>query len=149
MRKLLASLLMIEALLAGCALMVPGHLYPVRGPLAAQAPVPVYTVSLSGIFASGTLSATLRDGEVCRGAWAAVRRDDPSAGRMAADWDSVYGAGFFVADVLGSLTFARATLTGTQGTILNVEFFLPTPGEIAGAKGVAADSQSNVFKLAF
>lgn len=137
---------LIATLLAGCMVMVPGHLYPVQGSLAAQTPVPVYKVTLSGVMESGTMSATLQDGEVCKGSWAPVRQDDPSAGSMSVEWDSVYGAGFFVANVLGNRVFARAVLLGTKGTTLNVEFYDPTPGQIANVRGIAKD---NIFKLTF
>ena len=140
-------LLGIANLLAGCLVMVPGHLYPVQGSLSAQNPVPIYKFTLSGVLESGTLSATLQDGEVCSGSWAAVRQDDPSAGNMSVEWDGVYGAGFFVGNVLGNRVFARAVLTGTRGTILHVEFFDPTPGVITNVKGVAKDNKGNVFKL--
>ena len=137
---------LIATLLAGCMVMVPGHLYPVQGSLAAQTPVPVYKVTLSGVMESGTMSATLQDGEVCKGSWAPVRQDDPSAGSMSVEWDSVYGAGFFVANVFGNRVFARAVLLGTKGTTLNVEFYDPTPGQIANVRGIAKD---NIFKLTF
>ncbi len=140
---------LIATLLAGCMVMVPGHLYPVQGSLAAQTPVPVYKVTLSGVMESGTMSATLQDGEVCKGSWAPVRQDDPSAGSMSVEWDSVYGAGFFVANVLGNRVFARAVLLGTKGTTLNVEFYDPTPGQIANVRGIAKDNKDNIFKLTF
>jgi hypothetical protein len=95
------------------------------------------------------MSATLNDGEICKGSWAPVRQDDPSAGNMSAEWDSVYGAGFFVANVLGNRVFARATLSGTKGTTLNVEFYDPTPGQITNVKGIAKDNKGNLFKLTF
>src|ERR1700679_3702524 len=129
--------------------MVPGHLYPVQGSLSTQNPVPIYKITLSGLLASGTLSATLQDGEACSGSWAPVRQDDPSAGSMSGACDSVYGAGFFVGNVLGNPVFARAVLTGTKGTILNVEFYDPTPGVVASVKGIAKDNKGNVFKLPF
>jgi hypothetical protein len=142
-------LLCIANLLAGCLVMVPGHLYPVQGSLSTQNPVPIYKVTISGLLASGTLSATLQDGEVCSGSWTPVRQDDPSAGSMSGEWDSVYGSGFFEGNVLGSRVFARAALTGTKGTILNVELYDPTPGVFANVKGIAKDNKGNVFKLTF
>jgi hypothetical protein len=141
--------LLAATVLGGCVVQLPGHLYPVEGPLAARTPMPIYAVSLSGVLTSGTLSATLPDGEVCRGRWAAVRKDDPTASAMAGDWDRVYGPGFFVANVLGSAVFARAVLVGTQGTTLNTEMYDPTPGEVARLTGIARDNDGNVFKLTF
>ena len=149
MKKRLAAVTMILSMLAGCVVMAPGHLYPVDGPLSTQTPVPIYKVTLSGVLNSGSMSATLQDGEVCSGGWAAIPQDDATAGSMSADWDRVYGAGFFVANVLGKPVFARATLTGTKGTTLQVQFYDPTPGQFANVEGVARDNSGNVFKLTF
>jgi hypothetical protein len=91
----------------------------------------------------------LQDGEVCHGAWTAIPQDDPSATAMSADWDSVYGQGFFQANVFGSKVFARATLTGTRGTTLNVQMYDPSPGKVEAVIGVAADNKGNIYKLTF
>ena len=68
---------------------------------------------------------------------------------MAADWDRVYGAGFFVANVLGKPVFARAVLTGPNGALLNVQLYDPKPGNVSAVVGVARDSSGNVYKLTF
>ncbi len=149
MEKRLALVTLVLSLLAGCMVMAPGHLYPVEGPLSTQAPVPIYKVTLSGVLTSGSMSATLPDGEVCSGGWTAIAQDDATAGSMSADWDRVYGAGFLVANVLGKPVFARATLTGTKGTNLQVQFYDPTPGQPANVEGVAKDNSGNIFKLTF
>ena len=142
-----ALMLLIATTLSGCMIVVPGHLYPIQGPLANQAPPPVLPMTLSGIYYSGTLSATLQGGEVCKGGWTQVRQDDPSANKMAAQWDAVYGQGFFVANVLGNPVFARATLTGTQGTTVSVEFYDPQPGNVTTVVGIAQDSKGNLYKV--
>jgi hypothetical protein len=147
--RLLALLSLISILAVGCLVMVPGHLYPVQGTLSTRTPAPIYKVTLSGVYKTGTMTATLEDGEVCHGSWGAVRQDDPSAGQMSSEWDRVYGRGFFTANVLGNPVFARAVLTGTKGTILNVEFYDPTPGNVANVKGIAKDGTGNIFKLTF
>jgi hypothetical protein len=72
---------------------------------------------LSGI-GSGTMSATLAGGQVT-GSWAPVQATDPAAGKLAAQWDAVYGQGFFVANVLGNAHFCRAALSGAQGLHLD------------------------------
>jgi hypothetical protein len=133
--------------LSGCVVMVPGHLYPVQGPLAGATPPPIYRLTMNGIYDSGTLAATLPDGEKCAGNWSAISPNDPKARQMSAAWDSVYGAGFFVRHVLGSRVFARAVLTGNRGTILNVQFYDPKPGDVAAVVGVANDNSGNLFKL--
>lgn len=137
-------------LLSGCLVMVPGNLYPIQGPAAAaQNPPPVYSVTISGIMSSGTMTATLQNKETCSGKWRQVSQRDNSAGQMAAQWDEVYGQGFFVANVLGNPIFARAVLTCKQGTTLNIEFFERDPGAFAGSKGVGQDSKGNLYKVTF
>lgn len=147
--KGIALLALTMAMLAGCLLIVPGHLYPVQGSLSAQTPIPIYPVTLSGVLNSGSMSATLQGGEVCSGSWAPVQQNDPSAGKLSVEWDRIYGEGFFVANILGNPVFARAVLKGTKGTTLNVEFYAPTPGRMINVKGIAVDNGGNVFKLTF
>ena len=147
--KHLALGLLTATLLTGCLVMVPGHLYPVQGPLVSQTPLPIYTITLNGVLNSGTLSATVQNGEVCHGNWTQIKQDDPSANKMSAQWDLVYGQGFFVAHVLGNPVFARAVLTSPQGTTLNVEFYDPKPGDVTAVKGIAQDSKGNIYKLTF
>jgi len=110
--KRLVPVALTAMLLSGCLVMVPGQLYPVQGPLSLESPAPIYKFTLSGVYKSGTLSATLPDGEVCKGDWSAIARDDPSAKQFSAQWDAVYGTGFFVANVLGNPVFAGAILIG-------------------------------------
>jgi len=147
--KQILLLLLGSAALAGCLVMVPGHLYPVQGALAAQNPVPVYKVTISGVLSSGTMSATLQDGEACSGGWAPIKQNDPSARKFSGEWDRVYGEGFFVANILGNPVVARAVLTGSKGTVLTAEFYAPAPGTMIGVKGIALDGGGNLFKLTF
>ncbi len=77
--RLLVSLLLAATLLSGCVVMVPGHLYPVKGPLAATNPPPIHRLTLNGVYKSGTLTVTLPDGEACKGDWSAISQDDPRA----------------------------------------------------------------------
>jgi hypothetical protein len=142
-----APLLLVTMLLTGCVIMAPGHLYPVQGPLAAANPQPIYSLTLSGVYNAGTLTATLPDGETCKGDWSAVAPTDPNARQMSAAWDSVYGSGYFVANVLGSRVFASAVLKGDRGTTLNVQFYDPKPGNASAVIGVATDNNGNQFKL--
>jgi hypothetical protein len=65
---------------------------------------------------------------------------------MTGDWDSVYGAGYFAAHVLGNKLYARSTLTGNMGTVLHVEFSNENNTR-GNAKGVAEDNKGNVFKV--
>ncbi len=67
---------------------------------------------------------------------------------MSAIWDTVYGQGYFVSHVLGKLYYARGSITGSRGTVLDVEFYKPD-GESRHIFGVAKDSKGNVYKMAF
>ena len=75
---------------------------------------------------------------------------------MAPLWDSVYGSGFYVAHVLGTRLYARASLAGKTGDSLKVEFYRPEGGgnseavPIQGSvRGVAKDGKGNVYKVTF
>jgi hypothetical protein len=148
MLKAIVPVLLSVALLSGCVIAQPGHLYPVQGPLAAQNPPPVYKVSLNAVARSGSLTATLAAGKAT-GSWSVLLATDPTASKMAAQWDAIYGQGFFVANVLGNPNFCRAALNGAQGVHLDVEFTLNPQAQVFTAKGIATDPQGNLFKLTF
>jgi hypothetical protein len=148
--------------LSGCT--ATARLYPVQGPLSTQTPVPVYVAKLTASsFYSGAFSAVLNEGETFRGRWDTVRRPnspktpatvtDPPTGSMAADWDTVYGPGFYVAHVLGARLYGRSVVTGDRGTTLTMEIYKPdiqTENASTGLiKGVARDSKDNLYKVAF
>ncbi len=146
--KQIIQLLVALTMLGGCAVMVPGHLYPVQGSLASAAPPAIFNVTFSSVLNSGTLSATLQGGETCTGRPAPVPQNDPSVSASSADWDRIYGEGFFVANILGNHDLNRAVLAGNKGTTLNVEF-VGGAGNMAHAKGIATDNKGNIFKLTF
>ena len=150
------SLVAIAALLAGCiSLTVSGSFAAVQGPLARQDALPAYAAKMSGVL-SGTISVVLTNGEVCQGRWAfvstttagqgATNATSPVPSNMPADWDLVYGPGYYVAHVVGNKLYARATLTGNMGTIVNVELSNETNTR-GNTKGVAVDNHGNVFKV--
>jgi len=156
MKYLIFPLFATTALLAGCiSLSVPGGFSPVRGPLSQQSPLPTYTAKMSGLL-SGTISVSLANGEVCQGPWAFVSKANPNNAKssaagaappdMADDWDLVYGTGFYTAHVVGNKLYARATLTGTTGSIIYVELSNETNTR-GNTKGVAQDNHGNVFKV--
>jgi hypothetical protein len=160
MRSRLIVVLLGICVLSGCSL--TGRLYPVKGPLSTQSPSPVYVAKVTGLLNSGNFSVVLGGGEVCKGRWQEVPRPKTSgetgtpgnmpATNLSAEWDTVYGTGFYVAHVLGAKLYARAVITGNRGTILSVEMYrsLDQAQNKAGAlKGVAKDNQGNIYKLAF
>ncbi len=158
--KSLAVLLLCLPVLSGCT--ATARLYPVQGPLAAQTPLPVYVAKMTLGVHAGNFSAVLSDGEVCRGRWelvdrpktsgAAVGANDTAKQSMASEWDTIYGPGYYVAHVLGSRLYGRAAVTGNRGTVLDVELYMPDGNKnatISSIKGVAKDSNSNIYKLTF
>jgi hypothetical protein len=161
MRNQLMLALLCLVALSGCTAI--GRLYPVQGPLAGQTPVPVYVAKLTTDgFYSGAFSAVLND-EVFKGKWDTVHRPnsskiratviDPPTGSMASDWDTVYGPGFYVAHVLGARLYGRAVVAGNRGTTLTLEIYKPDVEServsVGLIKGVAKDSNDNLYKIAF
>ena len=159
MKSLLALSLLCVSTLTGCA---TARLYPIQGPLSMRTPPPVYVAKMTGAFNSGDFSVVIGDGEVCKGRWAQVPRPNtsnaattasaPPANNLSAEWDTVYGTGFYVAHVLGARLYARAVLTGNRGTILNVELYKPDKVRdtaVGAIKGVAKDDKGNIYKVAF
>jgi hypothetical protein len=140
----------IAVILCSCVpLSVRGGFSPVQGPLANQSPLPTYPATMSGVL-SGTISVVLSNGEVCNGPWAFVSRTPPAGTAtetfdLAAQWDAVYGSGFYISHVLGNKLYARATLTG-KGTTVHVE--LTNENDKPGnTRGVAQDNRGNIFKV--
>ncbi|MGB9406332.1 MAG: hypothetical protein WCA89_02285 [Terracidiphilus sp.] len=156
--------LMSICLISGCYRYA--HLYPIQGPLASLTPPPIYTAKITGAWNSGNLSVTLANGEVFSGPWKEIsvkaRTQSAAAGvpvqfNLASAWDAVYGQGFYTAHVLGTPLFVQAVLTGNQGTVLQVEMYRqehgsdtdPNSAAPLDIKGVAKDSNGNIFKMAF
>jgi len=137
------------SMLLGCA---KARLYPVQGPLSAQAPVPVFIARFTGTSNSGSVSVALTDGEICKGHLAAVPRPEVAKGSatatapptdMQAAWDAVYGSGFYVSHVLGSAIHVQAVVSGGRGTVRQ------GTEDATSIKGVAKDNKGNIYKLAF
>lgn len=164
--RIFAVLLAISGL-TGCTSY--GHLYPVQGPLAAITPPPIYVAKLSLVANLGkpvTVGAHSNDrtgkihvvlgGEQFDGRWQLIYGQTATASTqdtiaLPAAWDTVYGQGFYVAHIVGAPLFVHTTLTGTQGTVLQVAWYEQgSDTEHSGAlasKGVAQDSHGNVYKL--
>jgi hypothetical protein len=166
MKSRLIIVMLATFMLLGCN--ATGRMYPVQGPLSKQTPLPVFIVKLPapafsiGSSNSGNISTVLNDGEICTGRWEIVRpvsppkgaavATDPTANNMSAEWDAVYGPGFYVAHVLGARLHIQAVVTGNRDTVLNVEMYRSDSGENNARnsiKGVAEDNKGNVYKLTF
>lgn len=133
------------AALALTACTAPFHLYPVKGPLAGQQPVPVILAKATGV-TSGTISFLLPTGESCAGAWAPVAPGQV-VNDLAPAWDSVFGEGNYVARVLGAKWHGRATIRGDQGTVVLIEFYRDTVQD-SPLLGIAKDNNGNIYKVA-
>ena len=148
--KRIALSLWVALMVSGCVTApgVHGHLYPVEGPVTVQAPAPIYTVTLNMLSVKRDISATLPNGEVCQGSLQTLGQNDPAARSMEADWDRVYGEGFFMATLLGK-DRGHATLTGIEGACMRIELFNPQHDELLdtilldSVEGVARDEQGN------
>ncbi|MGB8845433.1 MAG: hypothetical protein WCC73_07115, partial [Terracidiphilus sp.] len=72
----------------------------------------------------------------------------PPQPNLAFAWDVVYGQGFFLANILGSKTVGQATLTGSNGTVLQIEFQAEKLGmPVENTFGVAVDNKGNIYKV--
>jgi hypothetical protein len=131
-----------------------------------MSPVPSYTFSINYPGSpkydhdqKGEVSMVLANGEAFSGPWQMAYNKSgnqvggtASAG-MAAAWDAVYGQGFYVAHILGANRVGHIAITGTQGTVLQVEWWDQSRAgdgtTIVGAKGIGQDSKGNIYKLAW
>jgi len=164
MKTVVAALMLLcVCLISGCS--IPGNFYLIQGPsLAGETPA-TFSASLKGLIHPEGLSAVLANGEGFQGKWVSVssgkrRIQDasiPPDPKLAAAWDKVYGQGFFVAHIVGTRFFARTMLTGSKGTVLQVEIYRrehdsDSDRRDAGPidiKGVAQDDKGNIYKVVF
>jgi hypothetical protein len=152
--KLVLALLSI-CVAAGSAPAFAETLYPVQGPLAAQAPPPVMKAAFHGT-SSGNFTLVQANGETFQAKWTSVTPsfvnnktpENPASylpqPNLAFAWDTVYGQGFFLAQVVGT-RIRQVVATGNQGTVIQVECLFGDAR--AGLNGVAVDSKGNVYKV--
>jgi len=156
MKKYLMFVLFAVAFCWGCA---AARMYPVKGPLSSHQPPPVYNAKLSATFYSGTFSTALNDGEHFKVPMNMAVNAGPTPPSLAAEWDSVYGAGYYKFKVLDAQLHLRGLATGSKGTVLQVELYenevRPVPAvkgdhsSLIEMHGVAKDSNGNVYKVVF
>jgi len=142
-------------LLTGCATTGFIKLYPIQGPSAALAPPHIYDATIvskmvDGYFTHGQLKVILENGETFQGSWenfvpstmnaktVGTSASYPPQENLAFAWDAIYGQGNFVAHLLGQ-TCGHSVMTGSHGTVLQVEFNFP--------RGVAIDNKGNLYKM--
>jgi hypothetical protein len=138
--------------MAGCTAARGQQLYPIQGPAAGQAPPAIYTAKLTGTM-SGNITLVLAKGEKFAGRWVYARpsmvnaqtpgtpASFPPQPNLAFAWDAIFGQGYFLANVLGE-PVCQSTMTGDQGTALQLEF-------LNQRFGVAVDSKGNIYKIAW
>jgi hypothetical protein len=140
----LAAALIFPALSAACVHDI--RLDPVAGPLSRQVPTPTVIV----VHSAAAFSVRFVNGEVCRGDGSDFLVGTVSESPLAQEWDTVYGAGFFRAHVLG-ISIHRTIMVGDRGTTVVLENGQVTPeskGSLLGV-GVAKDSRGNVYRLSY
>src|SRR5262249_8230725 len=134
----------------GCLTALNARLYPIKGPLAAQVPAPVLAARIA-LRQNGEISLTLADGETATGRWVEGTANPSLNREMAPIWDAIYGQGFYTSQVLRTQLYARATVSGNRGTVLNVEFFREVETHYRTTcfvlSGVAKDNNGNIYKL--
>jgi hypothetical protein len=135
----------LALMISGCALGII-HLYPVEPAAPGQPPKPILSGTITYVTAFATVSFKTPDGEKfsapCTFGSAAGVNDD-----LKAAWDSVYGQGDYLAHVVGSLGHCTAKLAGTKGTVFRLEGYNETAQ--ASLRGIAEDSNNNIYKVAF
>jgi hypothetical protein len=137
------------------------RLYPVQGPATAQTPPPQFTAKLTNYLKmSGNITLSQAGGETFQGTWSTVTitfinaktpgtpSSYPPQPNLAFAWDLVYGPGYFNTHILGSQTVGQATTTGSNGTVLQLEFQKEKLGAIIdNIFGVAVDNKGNIYKV--
>jgi hypothetical protein len=142
MERMLKLSPLLAVLLTGCV--GTAFLYPVQGPLATQSPPPVVSMHVSGF----SLTLTLPDGETFKGMGAIVPHTQNPPNPLSAQWDLVYGSGYYLAHVLGTDAYRIATLTGDKGSTIRIESTTLTDnGGAVSQVGVAVDDKGDVFKI--
>lgn len=134
----------LACLCCGCAVEAV-HLYPVSpAPQALTAPSILSGNVVSAPQGAASVSFKSPDGEKFSGDCAigsAAGVNSP----LKEPWDSVFGQGDYVAHVVGSLQHCSATLAGSRGTTLSLEFYRESAN--AAVKGIARDAGGLVYKL--
>jgi hypothetical protein len=149
LKKRLGLILLLISIMLGCSHTY--RLYPVQGPISQQTPSLVLFAKVTGQ-KSGSISVVLGDGEVCNGNWAlmpavqvpkdAIATNAPPTNSMAAEWDAVYGPGFYLSHIVGAKYYSQAVVSGNRGTVLNFEML-----GMGVDKGIAKDNKGNVYKM--
>lgn len=151
------SILALVACAFFTACSVAVTLYPVKGALAAQSPLPVLKAKAHGVTGnSGDIELVMPSGEKLKGRWSSLAPRQVSVSRFSGNtnitsgletaYAVVYGSGVTVSNVPG-INKGTAFLTGERGTNMEVEF--RTGSGTASGNGVAIDNRGNIYKVIF
>jgi hypothetical protein len=155
MIRRIASLLLVATSLTLTGCTVRGYFYPVQGPLAAQTPPPPLPARFTMHNARAMqITVNLPTGKVASGTFAllaaADRQSAPPSEVLTAQWDTIFGKGYYTANILGAPQFGRGVLTDSSGDSITVEAAVTASNNGQGPPvGVALDKQGNLFKIAF
>ena len=125
------------------------HVYPVKGPLAAQVPLPTAKAIAEGITGNtGPLTMTLPNGEACSGQWssAAPQQVSVTSGSLFTLYGPAAGYSVSAGNVPG-VNRGEAFMSCDRGTTIQAEFY--TGSGTANGYGVAKDSQTTFTKCCF
>jgi hypothetical protein len=141
--------LVLALCLGGCSSSQIVTFYPIKGPLAAQVPLPVAKATAEGITGNtGPLTMTLPNGEACTGQWSSAAPQQVAV--TSASLFTLYGpaAGYSVtAGNVPGVNRGEAFMNCDRGTTVQAEFY--TGSGTANGYGVAKDSSNNIYKMLF
>src|SRR5690554_5269449 len=133
----LLAIVFATFLLSGCSTTV--NMYPMKGPLSEQKPLPVLVATVDGIMGNtGGFNLTLPSGATCSGRWSCIAPMSVGSSNvaLASAWGIVYGSGYSVRNLPG-INRGEAMATCADHTTIHVEFFAGSG--TANGNGVAQD----------
>jgi hypothetical protein len=86
-------------------------------------PALLYRAKINATFYFWTFSTTLNDGESFRVPMSVVHEADRSPQDLSAEWDSVFGPGYYKNKVLDAQIHLRGAASGSKGRVLQVELY--------------------------
>ena len=140
-------LIAISILLIGCS--TTANLYPIKGPLSMQKPIPIIKAKVNGILGNtGSISLTLPTGEECKGKWSSAAGVSVGYGtvNLFSQYGSMLGTSMSIQNKAG-VNRGEAIIVGGRDTVIEIEFY--TGSGTANGYGLAKDSQGNIYKVLF
>ncbi len=139
-----ANILATVLIAARCT--TTAELYPVKGPLTQETPVPVIVAAVNGITGNtGRINFTAGNGASCLGKWSSAAPQYSSLTTI-----DGYGGPFGTAVTSGivpGINRGHAFATCSDDARFNIEFV--TGSGTANGYGIAEDTQGNVYRVLF